>query len=309
MVAYRVAIAIVGHQRKTSSKGVAVASGASQRMSLSVNAGLYVLRYLGGGDLRNSPRASVRPAATSMDDIDVIGAPGTDLGDMPGPGSSLVLVVRKAGSVDVTVHSLAESATLDAKFSLDLLATAKSVVVEQSRQPSATKALAPQENGSANSVGDSLALEFSAHVARRGDISADAEGWIAGPRAPSAIEGIALRCLEARVDIMAQFMNGQTSGRWSDWEQPGAFVGTRQKASPLTGLRLRLSGADAQRFEIEADALFLGSPLVNRRGSEVELISSGGVDPLVGLKVSLVPLAAQVSDIADAKRSRVRVFR
>jgi hypothetical protein len=98
-------------------------------------------------------------------------------------------------------------------------------------------------------------------------------------------------------------------GRWSAWQTPGSLVGTRQKASALTGLRLKLVGADASRYEIEGEALFLGSPVMPQRGSEVEFVSQAGVDPLVGLKLSLVERGRADAGAQASKSSRVRIFR
>ena len=76
--------------------------------------------------------------------------------------------------------------------------------------------------------------------------------------------------------------------RWLDSRAAGKFIGTRQRALPLAGLRMRLSGPASDAHEISANALFLGSPVVSRHGRDIEIVSAAGVDPLVGLRFELV---------------------
>ncbi len=77
----------------------------------------------------------------------------------------------------------------------------------------------------------------------------------------------------------------------------------------MTGLRLKLVGSEAGRYEIEAEALFLGSPVSVQQGAEVEFSSAGGRDPLVGLRVGFRPRLMKPIDEAPRQTGRVRVFR
>jgi hypothetical protein len=86
---------------------------------------------------------------------------------------------------------------------------------------------------------------------------------------------------------------------------------------------LRLLGPGAERFVIHADALFLGAAVVSRRGREIELLGSGGADPLVGLRVDVAPMASAIDrndpristgasggvKLGARSEPRVRVFR
>jgi hypothetical protein len=86
---------------------------------------------------------------------------------------------------------------------------------------------------------------------------------------------------------------------------------------------MRLVGPSAERFLLQVEALFLGSAILARKGREVELVGSGGVDPLVGLRLTLSPLAlASVEGLTPVRgpvaesavreqrgESRVKVFR
>ena len=289
----------------TSWVGSVVARVATRRVTLDVRAGLYVLRYLGSPEARTAPMAFVTPAQGSVGDIDLVGVPGFRAEEMSGPGSNLVLVVRRPGTVDVAIEAMEGSANLDARFSLDLLAAGAEPRDRAEQVPSFRPApeVLPADGEAEVSV------SLLAHVARRGDIGPDAEGWIAGPRSPSAIEGFEVRCHGAEVGIAAQYQNATEQRPWSAWLTPGSFIGTRQRASPMTGLRLKLVGAAAGQFEIEGEALFLGSPKMVSRGGEIEFLASGTNDPLVGLRLRVARRRDRVRSTAPLRTPRVRVFR
>ena len=80
-------------------------------------------------------------------------------------------------------------------------------------------------------------LKVLGHVAGRGDIIVGPNTWIAGPTAPSRVEGVALEWPEKPmgVDIRyaVQFANGHAgSGRMVPL---GTYAGTRGRALPITG--------------------------------------------------------------------------
>ena len=129
-------------------------------------------------------------------------------------------------------------------------------------------------------------FKIVAHVARRGDVAADPGAWIAGPDAPAAIEAVGIRGpLPSGVGIEFQPLLGTNPPRWLDWAPSGAFVGTRGRALPLAGLRMRLTGSQGAEGRLMVDALFLGAPIMSREGREVEIIGPAGNEPLVGLRL------------------------
>ena len=185
-------------------------------------------------------------------------------------GSNVVLLVRRSGSIEILVGSNTENKSLDARFSLDLLAPSLSKLRQEARSRTIPGSGVMPKPLVASTEGDqSELIEVFAHVARRGDIAADEEGWVAGPNAPSAIEGLEVSCSRPDVGVSIQYRNGMNAGRWSDWQSPGGFVGTRQKANPLTGIRLKVVGAASQGFELVGEALFLGSPILQGRGHDL----------------------------------------
>ena len=275
-----------------------------REVRLDVAPGLYVLRYVGSVDSRTAPSAVVRTADNEGTSITVVGAPGIEINALPAPGSSVVLVVKARGSISIALQALPGSNNLDAKFSLDLVAVARETAsVAEIRTRTA-------ESGGVPSMasGAPVPLDIYAHVSRRGDIRPDAEGWIAGPTSPSAIEGLEIKSRLDVVAVAAQYLNATSASTWSAWLTPGSFIGTRQRAIPLTGLRLKLVGTEASRFEISGEGLFLGSPKLICRGGEVELAVAGGLDPLVGLRIA-VNERVKKTEATPSKPSRVRVFR
>jgi hypothetical protein len=253
--------------------------------------------------------AIVRPARGSEPYIEVISAPGVVAGYLNVPGACAVVRAEQAGRLTIRIRAGGDRGSLDASFRLEPIVTAE--------KADAVVASSPR----VDAVSDGLRL--LAHVSRRGDIEVNAGVWVAGPEAPAAIEGLELRgAAPAGVGIEIQPLVGTNPVRWLDWTPHGSFVGTRGRAMPLAGLRLRLVGDQASHYTLSADALFLGSPIVSKRGRDIEFVGSAAGDPLVGLRLELVPEARARSESGaypvfasgafgteQRKEPRVRVFR
>jgi hypothetical protein len=287
-------------------------SALEREATVNVDRGLYLLRYASGAASGASPVAVVRSAPGSEPFIEVISAPGIVTGFLANPGECVVVRAERGGLLSVKIVRQSGGASLDASFRLESIgAVESSSAVAPSGAPAVAAPFAPAD-GAAKFM-------LLAHVSRRGDIEVGAGEWVAGPQAPAAIEGILVRALSAsgpRIEI--QPLIAGNPPRWLDWTPAGVFAGTRGRFLSLAGLRVRLVGEDAARFVLSADALFLGSAIVSRRGREIELVSGAGSDPLVGLRLDLAPEAAAVLG-ADATAGgafsprrtepRVRVFR
>lgn len=275
----------------------------------SVDRGLYVLRYVSSDSTDVVPMAFIKAAPGSEKILSFVDAPGVPPGLLSGPGTGLVVRSDSYAKIEITVKASESSRVLDAKFALELLAKGAEAKVGTRADTATSDAvdLAPASMPAVKAT-EAVALDFLAHVSRRGDVIVAAGDWAAGPDAPAPIEGVQIRCRGAEVAVSAQFMNTTQPGVWSPWWAAGDFVGSRQQASPLTGLRLKLVGRDAHRFDLDVEAMFLGVPPQRHRGSEVTLGTPNGFDLLVGLKLSLKPQVRQEAT-AVPKPSRVRVFR
>ncbi len=243
-----------------------------------------------------------RPAAGSEDSIEVISPPDVVAGFFAAPGDCAVIRCEQPGRLAIKIIGQRASDALDASFTLEPLLGA------------APRAEIPATN---SDEPVSTELRLRGHLSRRGDIIAEAGVWLGGPNLPAAVEGLEiLGRLPEGLQLEIQPLLATSPPRWLDWAQAGVFVGTRGRALPLAGLRFRLSGPEAEGFQIAAEALFLGSPIQARRGREIELLSAAGVDPLVGLRLELIPAAAvataqQETGFPPARpaEAKVKVFR
>jgi hypothetical protein len=273
-----------------------------QETTITVERGLFVLRYASGAGVHRSPVAMVRPAPASAPYVEVMSAPGVVAGFLSSPGDCAVVRAEQSGKLMVRIMAQHTGDPLDATFKLEPLGGAE-------RQNSDKTAGAPAAT-------NDDALTILAHVSRRGDVEVTAGAWIAGPDAPAPIEGLEVRgALPADLSLEIQPLLATNPPRWLDWVGAGNFVGTRQRALPLAGLRLRLSGSASEEFALSADALFLGSPIMNRRGRDIELTSAAGGDPLVGLRIELLSFetASRTERAAEPYspplQKKLRVFR
>ena len=142
------------------------------------------------------------------------------------------------------------------------------------------------------------------HIAGIGDVHANANEWLAGPTAPSRIEGISIEwpTKPEGVDIRYSVKTAQPvniSGRIVDL---GAFAGTRGRAMPLTNVMLELSGPDASLYQFSVEGLFLGAPAMRVSGERVVLSGPTGREPLVGLRVALEEAGAQNNQMRQTSR-------
>ncbi|MCZ8375766.1 MAG: hypothetical protein O9342_10345 [Beijerinckiaceae bacterium] len=193
---------------------------------------------------------------------------------LSGPGSGLVVIVEKETELRLTVVAGAPGGSLDAQVSLERIVT-----TAEAAHPGAASEAVASERGPA----------LIGHVARRGDIKVGNGNWICGPEAPMAIEGLQILWPEAPegVDILLSAVVGTTTRRPQPPVRIGHFAGTRQKASPLVGLTLNLTGAATHLYSLTVEALFLGSPIVTKTGPYIELSGPTGMEPLVGLRLKV----------------------
>jgi hypothetical protein len=156
------------------------------------------------------------------------------------------------------------------------------------------------------------------HVAGIGDVVVGPNAWIAGPAAPSRIEGLALEWPDKPADLnmryAVQLANAQAGS--ARMVPLGTFAGTRGRALPLIGVVLEMDGNPELQFS--AEAIFLSAPTLRAIGRRVVLSGPTGREPLVGLRVAVERMAsfAATDEIArpsasqtPATSGRVRVFR
>ncbi|MGF3027601.1 hypothetical protein ACQVP2_32975 [Methylobacterium aquaticum] len=281
----------------------------TQRVSkIAVERGLYALRYVRSSARAMAPSVLVRPAPGSAEFIGIVSAPHCPPGVIDGPGGCVVVRAERPGQIEVTVQSARGSD--EAELRLDLLSRADAV------------GGAPQFNAAAAQSLAAGRLQVVGHVSRRGDVTAADGVWIAGPDAPAPIEGLTAILVGTGADLHLEYqvqVSGQ-GGVSTEWFAAGQYAGTKGGFRPLVAIRLRLSGRDANRYALSAEALFLGAMVQKAQGQQIELTSASKIDPLVGLKLSLVearseasnniePVALPPAGSSERRAGRVRVFR
>ncbi|WP_294532845.1 hypothetical protein [uncultured Rhodoblastus sp.] len=297
-------------------------SALEREATVNVDRGLYLLRYESGAASGASPVSVALPASGSEPFIEVISAPGIVTGFLSRPGECLVVRAERSGLLSIKIRRQSPSASLDASFRLEPVFIADAAVSTFAAPNGGSAIAAPLAQSFAQPLsraGGAAKFKLLAHVSRRGDVEVGAGEWVAGPQAPAAIEGIELRAAWASgLGIEVQPLVASNPPRWLDWAPAGVFAGSRGRSLALAGLRLRLVGDEAPRFLLSVDALFLGSPIVSRRGREIELVGAAAGDPLVGLRIDMAPEAVSVAGDGFAREAafsplrsepRVRVFR
>ncbi|MCJ2133993.1 hypothetical protein MKK69_07925 [Methylobacterium sp. J-026] len=280
--------------------------------SVPLETGLYVLRYVQAPTAHGAPHVFVRPSPGSEDVVEVISPPGERPGSISAPGGCVVVRAERASSLHVTISSALASGGAEAELRLESLAGAArpGASVQGTAQPSVQPpTVAPP----------APRLDVMGHVSRRGDVRVGDGRWVAGPESPAPIEGLEVGLLDRTSGLALEYQVqvGGPGGAWTPW-MTGGFAGTRGQARALLGARLRLVGARASQFQIDAEALFLGATVMRLKGQAIEVISGSGVDPLVGLKLLVAaanPVPQRSADApaaspqSAARAGRVRVFR
>jgi len=217
------------------------------------------------------------------------------------PGSCLVVRATTPGEIIVEVSPTQTHGSSAAIVQIEPLSQGETQAV-------------PAESSAeiARGVGD---IRVLGHVAGIGDVLAQADSWLAGPSAPSRIEGLAVEWPDKPDDLNLRYSVKTArpqagSGRMMDL---GSFAGTRGRALPIVGVVLELSGPGASRYQLAAEAVFLGSPRLRAAGKRVVLSGPTGREPLVGFRLRMDEVNVPAQSVTAAARSgissgRVRVF-
>ena len=280
-----------------------------QKKTVDLDRGIFIVRYSSAEDEAFPPKVKISVAPGSDANISAIRHPDEPEAVLWQPGSGLVVQAHDAGQLLVEVTPTRVKGSAAATVKIELLTQGKPAVeigTSNDREPRENTALVAQL------VQD---LRLLGHVAGRGDVAVGANEWIAGPSAPSRIEGIAIDWSGKPRDLTIRYAvkTGRADVGPVDL---GAFAGTRGRALPLVGVMIELSGPAASDYQLTVDAVFLGSPATSVRGQKVVLAGPTGREPLVGIRLRIERLAAtkqpRTTSLGEPKtqpRGRVRVFR
>lgn len=273
--------------------------------AVDLDRGLFFVNYKSAEDTTAPPKVALSAAKGDERTIQFILHPDATEPTLWGPNSGLVLRVSAPARLHVQVLPSRAGGSRAATVSIEPI---------QSGQLASPARPADPMTSARNLTTD--AFRLLGHVAGIGDVVVGPNAWIAGPAAPSRIEGFALEWPDkpAEIDIRyaVQLVNAQPgSGRLVPL---GTFAGTRGRALPLTGVVLEMGGNSDLQFA--AEAIFLSAPTLRATGRRVVLSGPTGREPLVGLRIAVERVASfgAADEIArpaamPAGSGRVRVFR
>jgi hypothetical protein len=274
---------------------------------VNVDKGLFCVQYQSADDETSPPKVIVSPAAGHEDEIELFLHPDADQAVLWQPGASLIVRTHAAVQLQVQVVPLRRNGSRAAAVKFEPLTQGTPVY--------------PARDAEDFTTDTSSEVQLLGHVAGIGDVVVGPNEWLAGPMAPSRIEGIAIQWPQRPSGLDLRYAVKSAA-------QPGtpkmvglqSFAGTRQRALPITSIVLEMSGTSASNYQLWAEALFLSSPTLRAIGQRVVLSGPTGREPLVGLRIAiqgteisdepdLSPPATTVVNKTQSPKGKVRVFR
>jgi hypothetical protein len=212
--------------------------------------------------------------------LEFIPAPGEEADLLRSPGTAIVLLAETETDLAITVIPHPGSNSTAIELHLELLAS-----------PASSNVL--EEHGEKRDVEPFLPGQISllGHVARRGDVLVQTGEWLGGPEFPARIEGLEIRWLRMPPGLELEYsvmVGGKTPRKWPTC-RVNEFAGTKGRASPIVGLTIALRGEHANSYQIRAECIFLGGPMINQCGPKISLAGATGREPLVGLRLWIDP--------------------
>jgi hypothetical protein len=133
--------------------------------------------------------------------------------------------------------------------------------------------------------------EVAAHVQGRGDVLTRLDEWMGERGSQRWIEGFAIapRQPVTRDDIEYQAVLGR--GWLSPWSDGGHYCGSRGMALPILGLRVRLRGTAAERFDCRVSATFVDGSAIGPTDTG-EACEAESLAPLEAFHVEIAPRPA-----------------
>jgi hypothetical protein len=261
-----------------------------KQKTVTVSKGLYALFYDTAEDLFAPPSALVSVEPESSERLALILEPDASDAVLQEPGSCLVIRASDVGQFRIEMVPARQNGSTAATIKLQML----------TKQPGITgikgehiPVLASEPNESQTKL-DISDLRVVGRVTGIGAVTVKAEEWIAGPMAPSQIEGFAIEWPGKPDDVEIRYAATLGGDRpvMTNLVSSGTLVDARGRALPLVGLAIELTGPGARGTHLSVEALFLGSPKVRVTGEHVILRGSRGNEPLVGIRFGLQKASA-----------------
>ena len=277
---------------------------AKQQQTVAINRGLFLVHYAAAEDQAQPPKIMVCAEPASNKNISILLHPDCDEAVLWQPEAHLVVQALAPGKLAVQVIPRQEGGSVAATVNIEPLSQGQAPVA-----PNRTRTIAPRDRKNISILG---------HVSGLGDVLVGTNEWIAGPSAPSRIEGISIEWPGKPADLEIHYAVKTAKPQSSSGRQVelGTFAGTRGKAMPIVGLMFEISGPSATDLQLCVEAVFLGAPILRVVGKQVVASGPTGREPLVGLRLNLEPArdASHSQTKASGRKpnrsaDRVRVFR
>jgi hypothetical protein len=276
-------------------------SGQRKQKTITLPRGIFVLRYESASDSSAPPTVSVicdpgkNAAILHPDATDAV---------LKKPGTGLVLQARSEGSVILEIFSEFPNGSLEATLKCE--AVNQALESSQGKSPRAEVIYQPKE--AAQLV--SYEISILGHVARLGDVVVSANEWLAGPSAPSRIEGLEVRWPGKPRDAVLSYGVRLPGDKLDSFRSSdiNVFTGSRGRALPVIGGYFELSGPVAKTHRLVVESLFLSGTPRRQFGDVVKISGPTGHEPLVGIRLQIEKLNVFPA-AAETPQRRVRVFR
>jgi hypothetical protein len=281
-----------------------------QQKIVDLDRGVFCIHYKSADDEDSPPKVVVSIVPGNERQVELILHPDADQAVLWQPGSSLVVRAISPAQIDIQVVALRPNGSKAASVKFESLSQGTPIRPLRGRQEEYS------ENGSDG-------LRLVGHVAGIGDVVVGSNEWLAGPSAPSRIEGIAIEWPQKPEDMVLRYaVKSVTQAGTPKMLDHSVFAGTRGRALPITGIVLEMSGPGSSSHQFLAEALFLSAPILRAVGQRVVLSGPTGREPLVGLRITIqstkffeeLPSPEPATPMTATRRTtpatgRVRVFR
>ncbi len=296
---------------------------------MTLDAGLFCIFNAPGGPIPDAGtglpgvRVSVPPGPVFRPDAVTITSFRDD-GWLGGwNGAALVRVTRGPAQIMVTIYQapnttaeaprlqvlrLAEAAALPPLGVRPAQAAPAAIVqaLQAPAAPVAVPAAQPAANlqntpaaASQQAAQPGKAAEIVAHLQVRGDVAVKLGDWMGEPGSKHWIEGFAVspKGPVGPGDIEYQAVLGR--GWLSPWAEGGQYCGSRGMSLPILGLRMRLRGEAADRYDCVVEASFVDGTRVGPLDNG-EPCQADSMAPLEAFKITVVARDAGEAPAAPA---------
>jgi hypothetical protein len=218
------------------------------------------------------PGVRISPPPAAEQSVEIVGFRND--GWLNADGDAALVRVRSGpAEVLVTIYQLANQPD-----------SAPRLQVRQLSGPAEAAAAAP----AAAQAAASQRIDLMAHIQSRGDVGARFGDWLGERGSQNWIEGFALNAPDGMDPAELTYQAVLGRGWLSPWVEAGQYCGSRGMALPLLGLRVRLTGAAAQQFEVSYEASFIGGSSAGPVGND-ETCEGDTLAPLEAIQVKLLP--------------------